>query len=168
YMDDAFGYEMDPELEFYSPYNKSYPKKQVALLRLWDDIGLPHDEKKQEFGQSLVIIGFHVDPRCMTISIPQSARQELVNVISAFIDSSVDRRRPLKKWQQLLGWANWALNVFPLLRPALQSSYDKIAGKHIPEAKIYLNRSVIRDLEWLATRVRLNHGLHYFRDVEWD
>ncbi|KIJ47962.1 hypothetical protein M422DRAFT_137633, partial [Sphaerobolus stellatus SS14] len=162
YMDDAFGYEMDPQLEFYSPYNKSYPKKQVALLRLWDNA------RKQEFGQSLVIIGFHVDPRCMSISIPQSACQELVDVIATFIDSSMDHRRPLKKLQQLLGWANWALNVFPLLRPALQSSYDKIAGKHIPDAKIYLNRSVIRDLEWLATHVRLNHGLHYFRDVKWD
>ncbi|KIJ39232.1 hypothetical protein M422DRAFT_175618 [Sphaerobolus stellatus SS14] len=126
YMDDMFRYEMDPQLEFYSLYNKYYPKKQVTLLQLWDDIGLPHDVRKQEFGQSLIVIGFHIDPRCMTISIPQSAHQELVDMITAFIDSSADHQRPLKKWQQLLSWANWALNIFPLLRPTLQSSYDKI------------------------------------------
>ncbi|KIJ53334.1 hypothetical protein M422DRAFT_242477 [Sphaerobolus stellatus SS14] len=57
---------------------------------------------------------------------------------------------------------------FLLLRPALQSSYDKIAGKNIPEAKIYLNCTVIWHLEWLAVCIQLNHGLHCFHDVEWD
>ncbi|KIJ27656.1 hypothetical protein M422DRAFT_271140 [Sphaerobolus stellatus SS14] len=41
YMDDAFSYEMDPVLEYYAPYDSHYPKKQVALLRLWDELGLP-------------------------------------------------------------------------------------------------------------------------------
>ncbi|KIJ37836.1 hypothetical protein M422DRAFT_259710 [Sphaerobolus stellatus SS14] len=69
YMDDTFGYDMDPVLEYYAPYDKHYPKKQVALLHLWDELGLPHNIKKQEFGSSLVIIGFHIDPVCISTSI---------------------------------------------------------------------------------------------------
>ncbi|KIJ24645.1 hypothetical protein M422DRAFT_194440 [Sphaerobolus stellatus SS14] len=168
YMDDAFGYEMDPVLEYYAPYDKHYPKKQVALLRLWDELNLPHNAKKQEFGSSLVIIGFHVDPACMTLSISLSAREDLVSAIAAFLDTSQSRRRPLHQWQRVLGWANWALNVFPLLRPALQSCYAKIAGKSLRNAGIFLNKAVIRDLTWFADRIKTSHGLHFFEDVEWD
>ncbi|KIJ53094.1 hypothetical protein M422DRAFT_155599 [Sphaerobolus stellatus SS14] len=128
-------YEMDHNLVYYPPYDKFYPKKQVMLLQLWDEIGLPHSIKKEEFGASLGIIGFHVDPACMTLSIPHAARTKLV--------TSKSCRRPLKQWQQLLGWCNWALNVFPLLRPALQSSYLKISGKAWPNVGITLNRAVI-------------------------
>ncbi|KIJ28302.1 hypothetical protein M422DRAFT_270451 [Sphaerobolus stellatus SS14] len=92
YMDDAFGFEMDPILDYYEPYNKYYPKKQVSLLRLWDELNLPHNIKKQEFGSSLVIIGFHVDPSCMSLSIPLSAREELVTAIRLFLDTSSSRR----------------------------------------------------------------------------
>ncbi|KIJ32237.1 hypothetical protein M422DRAFT_184884, partial [Sphaerobolus stellatus SS14] len=88
YMDDAFSYEMDP---------------QVALLRLWDELGLPHSIKKQEFGPSLVIIGFHIDPACMSMTISHTAREELVSAILQFINSSPSRRRPLYQWQRLLG-----------------------------------------------------------------
>ncbi|KIJ43077.1 hypothetical protein M422DRAFT_170302 [Sphaerobolus stellatus SS14] len=167
YMDNTFNYKMNPELEYYRPYNRSYPKKQVALLRLWDEIGLPHSVKKQEFGSSLVIIGFHVDPVCMSLSIPYSARMEMVTAIRQFLDTTHSRRHPLKQWQQLLRWGNWALNVFPLLRPALQLSYLKIAGKTWPNAGIVLNCSVMRDLSWFADRVESTHGLHFFEDVEW-
>ncbi|KIJ29963.1 hypothetical protein M422DRAFT_268531 [Sphaerobolus stellatus SS14] len=92
YMDDAFGFEMDPDLDFNEPYNKYYPKKQVVLLRLWDELNLPHNVKKQEFGTSLTIIGFHVDPLCMSLSIPLFAREELVTAIQLFLGTSASCR----------------------------------------------------------------------------
>ncbi|KIJ41551.1 hypothetical protein M422DRAFT_95329, partial [Sphaerobolus stellatus SS14] len=168
YMDDAFGYDMDPELEYYAPYNKHYPKKQLCPQCLWDDFNLPHNIKKQEFGPSLVIIGFHVDPICMTMTISHSAHEELVTAIHQFLGTSRSCRCPLHQWQRLLGWANWAINVFPLLRPALQSSYVKIAGKSLHNAGIFLNRAMIHDLTWFADCVKTTHGLHFFEDVEWD
>jgi len=167
YMDDAFGYDMDPQLEYYALYDQHYPKKQVALLRLWDEIGLPHSKKKQEYGQALTIIGFRVDPVSMTLSLPLESRKQLIQEIRDFTDSSKSRRHPLRRWQQLLGYANWALNVFPLLRPALTSSYDKIAGKSFPNALIFLNRNVIKDLSWFAQRVEAANGLHFFKSLAW-
>ncbi|KIJ27710.1 hypothetical protein M422DRAFT_271066 [Sphaerobolus stellatus SS14] len=141
YMDDTFSYEMDLTLEYYAPYKTHYSKKQVALLHLWDELDLPHNIKKQEFRPSLMIIGFHIDPSCMSMTISHAAREEL---------------------------ANWALNIFPLLRLTLQSSYSKIAGKTLCNAGIFLNRAVIRDLAWFADRMCHMHSLYFFVDEEWE
>jgi hypothetical protein len=51
YVDDVFSHDFDNELELYRPYNKLMPKKQANLLRLWDLIGLAHEERKQIFGR---------------------------------------------------------------------------------------------------------------------
>jgi len=45
YMDNAWSYEMDLTLIFYEPYSSYYPKKQVILLRLYDELGLPHTKR---------------------------------------------------------------------------------------------------------------------------
>ena len=165
YMDDSWGYEMDPQLEYYTPYDTFYPKKQVRLLNLWDEIGLPHQKEKQLYGSTLSIIGFHIDPISMALSLPKSSRDELITAIRSFVSQ---RKHPLRDWQHILGWINWALNVFPLLRPGLQSSYSKISGKVIAKAPIPLNKRVISDLSWVADRVALANGLYFFRELVWD
>ncbi|KAF8585446.1 hypothetical protein K439DRAFT_1615947 [Ramaria rubella] len=158
---------MNSELMYYKPYESSYPSKQVALLHLWDEIGLPHSKNKQEFGQSLEIIGFHVDPQAMSFTMPSESKAALIAAIRAFINTSSRRRKPLVEWQRLLGWINWALNVFPLLKPALQSSYAKIMGKSFCRAPIFLNRDVIWDLGWLADVMEASDGIHFFDAIEW-
>jgi len=52
YVDDNFGHDINPDLSFYAPYSTFFPSKQVSLLNLWDEIGLPHERKKQEYGHS--------------------------------------------------------------------------------------------------------------------
>jgi len=92
YMDDAWSYEMDPTLVYYGPYNEWYPHKQVKLLLLYDELGLPHVKKKQVFGPSLEIISLLVDPVAMTISMSDRSRNDLVIAIRAFIDTTNSRR----------------------------------------------------------------------------
>jgi len=60
---------MDPVLAFYHSYKAWYSKKQVKLLELYDELGLPHVKKKQLFRQSLEIISLFVDLVKMTITI---------------------------------------------------------------------------------------------------
>jgi len=74
----------------------------------------------------------------------------------------------LIEWQRLLGWINWALNAYPLLKPALHSSYDKISGKERPKAPIFLNRSVIEDLSWLASTMESSDGICMLDAITWD
>jgi len=85
----------EPALIYYEPYDSWYPRKQVNLLLLYDELGLPHVKKKQLFGHSLEIIGLLVDPANMTISMSDVSRDELITAIRSFIDTSHQRRRPL-------------------------------------------------------------------------
>jgi hypothetical protein len=43
----------------------------------------------------------------------------------------------LHEFQQLAGWINWALNVFPLLKLGLSNIYVKMSGKTESHAMIY-------------------------------
>lgn len=166
YMDDNFGFDADRELTLYEPYGRLLPKKQQRLLLLWDALGIPHSSAKQLFGEALPIIGFYVDPREMSVSLPSESAADLVSHIRAFLHSP-ERRAPLREWQRLLGWINWGLNVHPLLKPGLQSSYRKIAGKVLPRAPIYLNARVIRDLNWVADLFESEEGIYFFEARAW-
>jgi len=158
---------MDPCLVLYEPYNAWYPKKQVTLLWLYDELGLPHAKKKQLFGCMLDIISLHINPIDMIISMSDSSRDDLTKAIWHFIDTTSNRRRPLVEWQRLLGWINWGLNVYPLTRPALQSAYMKISGKQISHTPIFLNRTIIRNFKWLADTIEASNGIHVLDAIEW-
>ena len=88
YMDDAFTYNANLVLEYYALHNTQYPSKQCQLLTLWDDIGLPHKQQKQVFGQYLDIIGFFVNPINMSFTMPAESKNDLICTIFEFIDAS--------------------------------------------------------------------------------
>ncbi len=47
YVNNAFSFEPDDEtLEFYALYDSWYPKKQVGLLKLFNEVGIPHEKKE--------------------------------------------------------------------------------------------------------------------------
>ncbi|KAF8573783.1 hypothetical protein K439DRAFT_1374373, partial [Ramaria rubella] len=167
YMDDAWSYDMEPKLYHYAPYDTYYPSKQVKLLMLWDEIRLPHKKAQQVFRPTLRIIGFNIDPAAMTLIMPPKSKTELIAAIRSFIAPSRSRRHPLVQWQRLIGWINWSLNSFPLLRPVLQSVYAKIAGKSIPRASVYLNQDIITDLSWLADTIEHADGVCLLTALEW-
>jgi hypothetical protein len=132
YVDDSSGAEFADQQSYYAPYKKFMPSKQVALLQVWDELGVPHKEKKQVFGSPLTIIGIDVDPNSMTLTLPPTSRQSLLEELCLWGSKPTSRSHgafKLKKWQVLAGWVNWALNVYPLIRPALNNVYPKIAGK---------------------------------------
>jgi hypothetical protein len=169
YMDDTFGFDDSSELAPYSPYDCSFPPSQVRLLQFWDEIGLPHEASKQEFGHHLVITGFLVDPSSMTISLDGERRAALLSAVREFVTParSSKRQHKLRSWLHLLGWMSWALSVCPLLRPALSSAYRKIAGKTIPHAPIYLNAEVTSDFIWFADTFEEFSGVHILQSLNW-
>lgn len=167
YMDDNFGFDIQRQLVHYPPFDKFMPSKQVRLLCLWDELRIPHREEKQLFGEQLTIIGFWVNTVDMVISLPTEANSLLVAAIRAFVSGADRRRQKLRDWQRVLGWINWGLNICPLLRPALQSSYDKIAGRQFPQAPIYLNKKASHDLLWIADMFERNDGVHLLTSTVW-
>ncbi|OJA11011.1 hypothetical protein AZE42_13528 [Rhizopogon vesiculosus] len=84
YMDDSFSFSLADRLLFYEPYQTFYPAKQTRLLQLWDEIRLPHDKAKQEFGCPLTVIGFDVDPNQMQATLPPQKKSALVDELHRF------------------------------------------------------------------------------------
>jgi len=165
YVDDAFSWEFADHVTFYPPYSKFLPTKQAQLLSLFDDLGVPHDERKQVFGSPLQIIGFEVNPNAMTITMPSTARAELVSAIRAFANPR--QRRSLKDFQRLAGWVNWSLNVYPLLRPGLSGVYEKMRRGSSPFQKLSINNVINNELRWLASHIEVSDGVHIIESREW-
>ncbi|KAI5822215.1 DNA/RNA polymerase [Schizophyllum commune Tattone D] len=157
YVDDAFSWEFEGNLEFYEPYGQLYPAKQVALMKLWDDVGLPHEKAKQLWGTKLEIIGFEVDPNAMTVTMAVTARDEFVAALRTF--AIAGQRRTLREFQSIAGWTNWAFNVYPLLKPGLCELYIKTRGKTKADAPIWVNKTVENQLVWIADHVSASSGI---------
>ncbi|KIY52916.1 hypothetical protein FISHEDRAFT_34137, partial [Fistulina hepatica ATCC 64428] len=84
---------------------------QCKLLRLWDRIGVPHEQRKQEWGPAIVVIGLLVDTVAMSVAMTDQGRRDLIAALHAFAIPGY--RRPLVEFQRLGGWVNWSLNVYP-------------------------------------------------------
>lgn len=151
YADDSFGLDLADNLTFYPPYCKFMPSNQVKLLQLWDEINLPHKESKQVFGLMLAIIGIEVDAIALSMAMPPDSLVELTTAIHDFITTKC--KFMLHEWQRLAGWINWSLNIFPLLRPALNNFYAKISGKSAPNEYVRINNDVCADLQWAVAHL---------------
>jgi hypothetical protein len=171
YVDDCSGTEIEGEETYYKPYNKFMPSKQVALLQLWDELSIPHKESKQIYGAPLTIIGVSIDPNAMTLTLPEEARLRLLDVLRTWAAVPTSRSHGsfrLKNWQEMTGWVNWGLNVFPLLRPALNNVYPKIAGKTGSHERIWVNNAIRDDLSWAADILQDASGVRLLRSTAWD
>ncbi|KAJ3792002.1 hypothetical protein GGU11DRAFT_694031, partial [Lentinula aff. detonsa] len=165
YVDDCYGVGDEEELELYEPYGEMFHRDQVTLLNLWDSLGIPHRQSKQLWGPTLVIIGFLVDPNNLTVTLPPDSKAELVQQVQEF---ALSRRRTLHEFQQLTGWVNWSLNVFPLLAPALSNVYEKMRGKSEQSALIFINKAVKEDLLWFAGLAEKSSGVFVFANIDWN
>ncbi|KAH9955088.1 hypothetical protein BGW80DRAFT_1148227, partial [Lactifluus volemus] len=132
-------------------------------------IGLLHEDSKQEFGHDLVITGFLVSLSAMTISLDNEWHAALVMAVHEFAlhEPESGWQHKLHKWLHLLGWISWALNVCPLLWPALSSRYAKTAGKMIPHVPVFLNSEVITNLVWFATTFNRFSSVHILQSIHW-
>ncbi|KAI0689521.1 hypothetical protein C8T65DRAFT_588561 [Cerioporus squamosus] len=170
YVDDNFGPELRTSVEWYAPYGKFLPRSQARLLRLWDDINLPHEEHKQVAGVQLTIVGFFVDAEQFSISLPPEGKQRFLQEMSDFIDVSSagsGRRRSLAQFRAFTEYANWAFNAMPLHKPALAHVYAKTSGKSNRHAGIYPNAPLLEDLRWLLKRVQAAAPISLLRALAW-
>ncbi|KIM36876.1 hypothetical protein M413DRAFT_51261, partial [Hebeloma cylindrosporum] len=170
YIDDFSGFDFEDDMLPYEPYGCSFPHHQTLLLRLWDEIGIPHKQRKQIFGLVIPIIGIDVDPNRMTLTLSPTRRRDLCDALYSWAIKPANGRANyrLKQWQHLAGWVNWALNVFPLLRPCLNHFYDKMKGGDDPSRRIWVNNDVRDDLAWAARHIESSTGVHILRSSNWD
>ena len=165
YSDDTFSFDFEVNMSWYAPYKKFLPAKQVQLLLLWDELGIPHEEKKQVFGRSIKIIGFDVNTENMTITMAPESKADLLKKIQSFISGL---RFTLRDFQSLTGHINWSFNVFPLLRPSLSNIYHKIASASHPRQFLWMNNDMKCDLRWLSHHIESSSGINVLASTVWD
>jgi hypothetical protein len=161
YMDDFFGWDYADDLVWYR--GRLRPRRQVQLLVLWESISCPFEDRKQDHGEVLKIIGLWVDVNAGSISLPPAAILNIVAKIDLFL-ATTGRSPSLRSWQRLAGHLNWMLNVLPWGRPALTELYRKISGKNWSHCGIPINAAVIVDLSWLRDVIPSAIGIR-FTDV---
>jgi hypothetical protein len=158
YMDDFFGWDYADNLIWYR--GKLRPRRQVQFLLLWESISCPFEERKQDHGEALKIIGFWVDINAGSISLSPSAVSDIITKIDLFL-ATPGRSPSLRTWQRLAGHLNWMLNVLPWGRPALSEMYRKISGKSWSHRGIPINAAVIVDLTWLKDVIPAAIGIRF-------
>lgn len=131
YVDNTFSYNHTNNVAWYKPYNTMMPAQQVVLLSLWDKLSIPHNHKKQMLGVLLPIIGFSITISTLRVTVPDRSCLDSITAIQAFVHAppSGHRCHLLRGLQLLVGWINWALNTYPLLRPGLLAIYSKMSDK---------------------------------------
>ena len=170
YVDDSSGCASSDSMRLYEPYSKYLLEPQVRLLLLWDELGILHKPHKQIFGCPLPIIGIEVDSNKMTLMLLESAKLRLIDELRYWTKKPPKTSSgsfKLKHWERLVGWFNWALNVFPLLRPALNNIYSKMGGKQNKEQRVYINNAIRDDLSWALTHLENSDGIHLFKSISW-
>jgi hypothetical protein len=161
YMDDFFGWDNADNLVRYR--GRLRPRRQVQLLVLWESISCPFEDRKQDHGEVLKIIGFWVDINAGSVSLPPNSISDVIAKIDHFL-ATPDRSPALRAWQRLAGHLNWMLNVLPWGRPALTELYRKISGKNWSHCGIPINAAVRVDLSWLKAIIPSAIGIR-FTDV---
>jgi len=164
YMDDFFRWDYDNNLVF--DYGHLCPYCQVQLLLLWEYISCPFEDKKQDHGEVLKIIGFFVDINRGTITLTPESIDNVISKIHIFL-ATLDWQPHLCDWQCLGRHLNWVLNVLPWGRPALSELYWKTSGK-TQNPPIFINSTIHSDLPWLADTILKAIGVHFVDSGVWD
>ncbi|KAF8868162.1 hypothetical protein CPB84DRAFT_1858412 [Gymnopilus junonius] len=164
YMDDFFGWDFTDNLVFFQ--GKLHPCHQVQLLLFWEAIWCPFEDKKQEHGEVLKIIGFWDDANNRSLSLSPSSVDDILDKIKSFL-ATPGHKPLLQDWQRLGGHINWLLNVLPWGRPAITELYQKTSGKCHPSSGIPINAQVISDLSWLASVIPKVIGIHFVDHGMW-
>ena len=165
YVDDSFGVKEEGQMAWYAPYEQEFPCQQAQLLELWDEIGIPHKKAKQVFGECLTILGIVVNVDNLTFTLTHEACEQLGEELEEWCQQGV--RRKVREWQRVAGWLNWALNVYPLLWPALNNVYAKLRGKE-QDMRVWVNSAIREDFEWAKQKVMESDGILLLKSLTWE
>ena len=72
------------------------------------------------------VIGICVNVNELSFTLPDDAKETLITELRWWCMQG--RKERLKQWYQIGGWMNWAFNVYPRLKPALNNFYPKLQG----------------------------------------
>lgn len=174
YVDDNYSWEYQSKRLYYKPYQISLPEKQARLLLLWDELGIPHEKRKQEFGAVLSIIGYEIDTKRMQVSLSRSTINEIhekINEICNRAQTQCGRSTTnlirLRDLAMLVGTVNRVLDISPLLELGMASTFKEMSGKSKQSDPCNITDDIRRDLTWLSIHLKHVKGRNFFTPI-WD
>ncbi|GAA5878261.1 hypothetical protein JCM1840_002365 [Sporobolomyces johnsonii] len=173
YMDDAFNVDFSGRQVKvrHDGEEREVPVGQARTIEVWDEIGLKWKWKKAASGRQLVVTGLLLDLDSASVGLEPGATDRFATAVAAFLDvSSGIRHRPLRRWRQITGWANWALTVCPWARPLLSPLFAKLGRSSSPYAEVFLNQEVGHALQTFVGELRDGDALDLKdpRLTEWE
>ncbi|CAA7267380.1 unnamed protein product [Cyclocybe aegerita] len=166
YINDSWGCGLARDTLLYEPYGRTFPHDQAILLSPWDELSVPHKKRKQVFSSLLMIIDIQVDPNLMTFTPPDAAREKLVRELEYWCGEK--RKERLKRWYELGGWMNWALNTYPLLCPMLNNFYPNLVGRKDSTSSVWVNNSICKDFHWGRRLLDNSSRVFLLKSLLWD
>lgn len=166
YVDDSSGCGLRNDYLLYEPYGQEFPREQVILLKLWDELGIPHKPHKQVHGSPIPVIGITVDANELSLTLLEEAKEKLIKELVWWCEPG--RKEKLRRWYQMGGWMNWAMNVYPRIRPALNNFYPKLRGRRDSKSLIWVNNFIRDDFSWAKKLLENCSGVRLLRSIYWD
>ncbi|GLB44000.1 hypothetical protein LshimejAT787_1501840 [Lyophyllum shimeji] len=134
-----------------SPY--IYPFEINDIIAASGDLGVPwHPDKLQQFGYTVIYLGFLWDLRLRTVSLPENKRLKFKAKVDGFLAAFSAARAPRKAAMSLHGSLHHISFVYPHGRsrlPNLSAFLASFGDK--PFAPRYPSRSLITDLRWWSS-----------------
>lgn len=95
YIDDAYSVTRAENVSWYKLYHWTIPTDQVKILCLWDEIDLPHAEKKWVSGRIITILRFEVDVNVMSVYLSIERQEQLVDSIHKLSSKTLWAHNPI-------------------------------------------------------------------------
>ena len=167
YIDDNFSYDLKDNMAEYKPYGICLPKKQVDLLTLWDDLEIPHEIKKQEYGQKLDIIGHTVNIQTSRVLMPDKTKSKILEAMSRFSETG-ERSISYGECQTLVGLIGWAATFLPhsqIVASSLREMMSGIKSNAPKTCLLELNEDIVKEFDWLAAHIRNWEGYPLYKMI---
>jgi hypothetical protein len=135
------------------------------FLRLLEVLGIPYKPSKLEGPTTrLVFLGITLDTVAMTASIPNSKKEELLELMKEW-------RK--KRWgfvdevRSLIGTLIWMGQVMPQGRVFIQSFIELIKGRSGKRTRCALRAANRKDLDWWIETMPRWNGVYLLEEEEW-
>ncbi|KAF9010374.1 hypothetical protein BDZ89DRAFT_1047634 [Hymenopellis radicata] len=100
-------------------------------------------------------------------TLPDDSKSDLIRHVHQFAHVA-RRRQTLHDFEQLTGWINWSLNVYPLLKPALFEHIRQNVWKGTLACTNLLNKAIVQDLAWFEEHVEACLACSSSPNLDWN
>ena len=107
-----------------------------------------------------------VDVNALSMTLSNESKETFITKLKWWCKPG--RKEKLRRWYQMGGWMNWAMNVYPRLRPALNNFYPKLRGHCDSTSLIWVNNNIQEDFSWAVKILESSSGIRLLKLVTWD